>query len=100
MNGQERAYDFHALVNSTNILNHISTIEYGKNVLALKKQHNKMENVWKSLHKLQPGEQQCNLGDYTVITSNVDVIAALQDGLKKAHALFRLVNKLLQMHRF
>ncbi len=92
MNGQERAYDFHELVNSANTLNHISAIEYGKNGLSFKKQHNKMENVWESLHKIQPGEQRCNLGDYTAITSNADVIAALQDGLKKAHALFRPLN--------
>ena len=92
MNRQERAYDFHKLVNSANILNHISAVEYGKNGLASKKQHNKMENVWESLHKLQPGEQRCNLGDYTAITSNADVIAALQDGLKEAHASFRPLN--------
>ena len=65
MNGQERAYDFHELVNSTNILNHIFTVEYGKNGLALKKQHNKMENVKESLHKLQLGEQRCNLAPST-----------------------------------
>ena len=92
MNGQERAYDFHELVYSANILNHISAVEYGKNGLTFKKQHNKMENVWESLHKLQSGEQRYNLGDYTAIISNADVIAALQDGLKEAHALLRPLN--------
>ena len=92
MNEQEHTYYFHKLVNSANILNHISVVEYGKNGLALQKQHNKMENVWESLHKLQHGEQRCNLGDYKVTTPNADVIAALQDGLKEARALFQPLN--------
>ena len=36
MNGQKRVYDFHELVNTTNTLNHISAVEYGKNILVLK----------------------------------------------------------------
>lgn len=50
MNGHERAYDFHKLVNTANTLNHMSAIEYPENGLAFKKQYNKMENVWESLH--------------------------------------------------
>jgi len=45
MNDHKHVYDFHELVNTTNTLNHISTTEYGKNGLAFKKQHNKMENI-------------------------------------------------------
>ena len=33
MNGLERAYDFHELVNTANTLNHMSALEYGKNGL-------------------------------------------------------------------
>ena len=92
MNGHERAYDFHKLVNTANTLNHISTIEYGKNGLAFKKQHNKMENVWESLHKLQASEERCNLGDYNIISTNEEVISALQEGLKEAQGMLRSLN--------
>jgi hypothetical protein len=92
MNGLERAYDFHELVNTANTLNHISAVEYGKNGLKFKKQHRKMETVWESLHPLQPGETRCNLGDYSLISSNGEVVAALQEGFKEAQAMVRALN--------
>ena len=92
MNGHERAYDFHELVNTANTLNHISAIEYGKNGLAFKKQYNKMENVWESLHKLQAGEERCSLGDYNIISTNEEVISALQEGLKEAQGMLCSLN--------
>ena len=80
------------MINNTNILKHIFAVEYGKNELTFKKQHNKMDNVWKSIHMLQFEELRCNLDDYMAITSNADVIAVLEDGLKEAHILFRPLN--------
>jgi hypothetical protein len=98
MNGQERAYDFHDLVNTANTLNHISATEYGKNGLTFNKQHNKMENVWESLHKLQSGEQRCNLGDYKLVSCDAEVILALQEGLKEAQAMLRALNMAPSSH--
>ena len=92
MNGLEHAYDFHELVNTANTLNHIPTVEYGKNGLKFKKQHRKMETVWESLHPLQPGETRCNLGNYRLISSNGEVVAALQEGFKEAQAMLRALN--------
>lgn len=92
MNGHERAYDFYKLVNTANTLNHIYVVEYGKNGLGFKKQHNKMENIWELFHKLQPREERCNLGDDSLISSNVKVISALKKGLKEAHSLFKPLN--------
>ena len=57
MNKHERACDFDELVNTANTLNHISNVEYRKNGLGFKKQHNNIKNVWEALHKLQPGEE-------------------------------------------
>ena len=37
MNSLECTYDFHKLVNTTNILNHVSVVEYGPNGLAFDK---------------------------------------------------------------
>lgn len=70
-----------------NTLNHIFDVECTRDELTLKK-HNKMKNVWEALHKLQPREERCNLGDYTLISLNVEVITTLQEGLKVAHRLF------------
>ena len=47
-----------------------------------------MDNVLKALHKLQPREERCKLGDYTLISLIVEVIITLQKGLKVAHRLF------------
>jgi len=82
MNNYESTYDFYELVNTTNMLNHVFTTEYRKNGLAFNKQHNKMQNVWKLLQKLQLGEELCNLGNYNKILTNVDVTAMLHKGLK------------------
>jgi len=84
INGHECTYGFDKMLNIANTLNHMSTIEYGKNGLASKKQHNKMDNVWESLHKLQAGEEQRNLSNYNLISNNASVIAALQERLKSA----------------
>lgn len=77
MNGQERAYDFHELVNTANTLYQLSAIEYGENGLKFNKVHNKMENIWAKLHPLKEGETPCNLGDYTKIPTNAEVVDAL-----------------------
>ena len=92
MNGHERAYDFHELLNTGNTLNHMSAIEYGQNGLAFKNQYNKVDNVWEALHPLQPGELRCNLGDYRLIPDNDSVVGALQEGLKEAQQMMQVLN--------
>lgn len=56
MNGHKRGYDFLEFVNIANTLNHIVVVEYRKNRIEFKKLHNKMENMWATLHKVQPRE--------------------------------------------
>ena len=51
-----------------------------------------METVWESMHKLQIGESWCNLGDYSLIPSDVEVIAALKEGFKEAQGMLRSLN--------
>ena len=46
----ERSYDFNDLVNTT--LNRLSNVEYGDNGLKFGRVHNKLENIWSSLHPL------------------------------------------------
>jgi len=60
MNGAERAYDFHKLVNTVNTLNQLFAIEYGENGIKFNKVHNKMDNIWAKLHSLGEGEMPCN----------------------------------------
>ena len=64
MVGLERAYDFYELVNTTNNVNRLATLEYEENGLRFEHMHNKMECMWESLHPLAPGEISCDLGDY------------------------------------
>ena len=52
MNGMERSYDFHDLVNTANTLNRLSSVEYGENGLQFGRVHNKVENIWSNLHPL------------------------------------------------
>ena len=91
MNGQEQAYNFHELVNTTNILNQLSAIEYGENGLQFKKVYNKMENIWTQLYPLEEGQAPCDLGDYSLISSNTEVAEALKEGFQLAqHTLWGL----------
>ena len=82
-------------MNTANTLNHISAVEYGKNGFVFKKQHNKMDNVWESLQKLESREQCCNFGDYNLIPTNAEVVLALQEGLKQAQGMLRSLNMAL-----
>jgi hypothetical protein len=92
MVGLERAYDFHELVNTANTVNRLAAVEYGANGLKFNRVHNKMTNVWADLHPLAPEELPCDLGNYSLITTNDDVIAALKEGLKEAQRLLRALN--------
>ena len=98
MNGNERSYNFHELINMANTLNHMFAIEYTENGLKFNKQHNKMENEWAKLHPLQEGKTACDLGDYSKIPTTADVVLALKEGLTKAQRLLRHLNMALSVH--
>ena len=51
-----------------------------------------MKNVWAELHPLQEGETACNLGDYTLVATNDLVTTDLQEGLKLAQGMLRILN--------
>lgn len=82
MVGLERAYDFHELVSTANTLNQLSGIEYGENGLKFGRMHKKMTNMWAQLHPLGDGEDPRDLGDYSSIASDANVVAALKVGFK------------------
>ena len=92
MVGMERAYDFHELVSIANTLNRLSEIEYSENGLQFGRVHNKMENVWEHLHPLEAHESRVDLGNYTQIASNEDVVLALKEGLMEAQVMLRVLN--------
>ena len=98
MNGQERAYDFHELVNIANTLNQLSAIEYVENDLQFKKVHNKMENIWAQLHPLEEGQAPCDLGNYSLISSNTKVVEALKEGFQLAQRTLRGLNVAPTVH--
>lgn len=92
MVSHERAYDFHQLVNTANTLNRLTALEYKENGLKFGRVHNKMKNVWADLHPLLEDEVPCNLADYSLITTDDDITSALQEGLKEAQGMLRILN--------
>lgn len=98
MKVNERAYDFHQLLNTANTLNRLASIEYKDNGLKFGRVHNKMKNVWADLHPLVEGEVVCNLSDYTLIATDDDVTVALQEGLKEAQSMLRVLNMSPSVH--
>lgn len=51
-----------------------------------------MENIWSSLHPFQEGESDANLADYSLIATDMDIIAALKEGLKETQTMLRVLN--------
>lgn len=98
MNGMERAYDFHELVSCANTLNHLSQIEYGENGMKFGRTHNKMNNIWAKMHQLQENESAANLGDYSAVHSNEEVVSALKEGLKDAQQMLNSLNMAPNSH--
>ena len=92
MVGMERAYDFQELLGAANTVNHLSQIEYGGNGLKFERAHNKMNNIWAKLHKLEGDEVEPNLGDYSAVSTDEQVITALKEGLKEAQRMFNSLN--------
>jgi hypothetical protein len=92
MQGMERAYNFHELINCANALNQLSAVEYGENGLQFGQAHNKQKNVWVDLYPLQEGEDIANLVDFSGLATNEDIIGALKEGFKEAQALIRVLN--------
>ena len=88
----ERAYDFQELLGAANTVNHLSQIEYGGNGLKFERAHNKMNNIWAKLHKLEGDEVEPNLGDYSAVSTDEQVITALKEGLKEAQRMINSLN--------
>ena len=98
MVGLERAYDFHKLVSTANTLNQLLGIEYGENGRKFGCMHKKMTIMWAQLHPLDDGEDPCDLGDYSSIASDADVVAALKEGSKEAQKVLRVLNMAPSVH--
>lgn len=83
MVGLKRAYDFHKVASTTNMLNHLSFIEYAENDLKFGQVPNNMEKIWASLHPLGEDEIIVDLSDYAMLFTNNDVVCALKRDLKR-----------------
>jgi len=82
--GHERAYNFHQLISIANTLNRLTATKYKDSGLKFRRVNNKMKNVWIDLYLLTTKEVPYNLLDYTLIATDADVIATLQEGLHQA----------------
>ena len=88
----ERAYDFQELVRCANIVNQLTTIEYGPNGLQFGRAHNKQHNIWAQLHPLECGQTPTDLEDYSALATDEDFELALKEGLKAAQAQLKALN--------
>ena len=78
----ERAYDFQESLGAANTVNYLSQIEYGGNGIKFGRAHYKMTNIWAKLDLLAEDEVASNLGDYSAVSTNEEVLTALKEGLK------------------
>ena len=92
MQGMERTYDFHKLLECANTLNHLAGIEYMDNGMQFNRQYNKQKNIWATLHPLLDSQPLPNLVDYSKIQENSDIILALKEGLKEAQSMLWVLN--------
>ena len=92
MQGMERAYDFQELVGCANTVNQLAAIEYGPNGLQFGRAHNKQQNIWADLHPLERGQSPADLGDYSELAKEEDLVVALKEGLKAAQAQLKSLN--------
>ena len=92
MQGMERAYDFQELVGCANTVNQLAAIEYGENGLRFDRAHNKQQNIWADLHPLEAGQAPVDLGDYSSLTTNEDIVLALKEGFKAAQTQLKSLN--------
>ena len=88
----ERAYDFQELLGAANTVNRLSAIEYGSNGIRFGRAHNKMTNIWAKLHKFEEDKVEPDLGDYTTVSSNREVVTALKEGLKEPQKMLNSLN--------
>ena len=51
-----------------------------------------METLWEHLYPLQAHESMVDVGNYTLIASNEDVVLALKKDLMEAQAMLRVLN--------
>ena len=51
-----------------------------------------MNNIWAKLHKLQDDEVEPNLKDYSVISTDENIVVALKEGLKEAQWIINSLN--------
>jgi len=62
-------------------------MDYNDNGLKFGRVHNKVENLWSTLHPLDAGEVEANLGDYSLIATDVKIMVALKEGFKEVQAM-------------
>jgi len=95
MVGMERAYDFQELLGAANTVNRLSQMEYGKNGIKFGRVNKKMTNISAKLYKLADDEVEPDLGDYSAISSNEEVVTALKEGFKEAQKMIHSLNMAL-----
>ncbi|KAL3677704.1 hypothetical protein R1sor_020660 [Riccia sorocarpa] len=104
MAGVERAYDFGDLLRSAGSLNRLAEIESMKDGVVVPRAHDKMKCVWEELHPVPCDDKGLrvgrlpNLGDYSEVSTDSDIILALEEGFKEAQTLLRVLDMAPSVH--
>lgn len=87
MVSNERCYDGCDLLSSAGALNRISEFQAGSN-LSFPAAHSKQENIWVDMNHM-PGIPLANLNNYTVVSTDEQIVYALKEGLAEAKVMCR-----------
>ncbi|CAM6124008.1 unnamed protein product [Calypogeia fissa] len=92
MAGVERSYDFGDLLRAADTLNRQAEIEGDEDGVHFPRAHKKMKNVWELLHPIADNVPQADLGDYSSLATDEEIIFALKEGFAEAQKCLRVLN--------
>jgi hypothetical protein len=92
MAGVERSYDFGDLLRAASTLNRQAELEGNKDGVRFPRAHKKMKIVWKQLHPIPEGVPVADLGDYSAVSTDSELIDALKEGFTEAQRYLRVLN--------
>lgn len=92
MAGVERSYNFGDLLRAASTLNRQAEIEGDDDGVRFPRAHKKMKTVWDLVNSTPKDVLPANLGDYTSILTDEDLIVDLKEGFSEAKKYLRVLN--------
>jgi len=77
---------------AANTVNHFIQIEYRVNGIKFIRTYNNMKKIWTKLHLLLGDKVELDLGNYSLVSSNKQIVIALKDRLREAQRVISCLN--------